>query len=95
MGGTAQTQKAGAPLCAKYGIYAASRMLRHANIRVTAQHYLGTKERTPIGLGNLLAMPDNVTPIARSGPGNRAAIVFFISVMSKSSCFRNGAAHRD
>ena len=35
-----------------YGIYAASRMLRHVNIRVTAQHYLDTKERTPIGLGN-------------------------------------------
>jgi len=53
----------GSQLCAKYGIYAASRMLRHADIRVTAQHYLDTKERTPIGLGNLLAMPENVTPM--------------------------------
>jgi len=43
-------------------------MLRHANIRVTAQHYLCTKERTPIGLGNLLAMPDNVTPIRAKRP---------------------------
>jgi integrase len=57
----------GSQLCAKYGIYAASRMLRHADIRVTAQHYLDTKERTPIGLGNLLAMPGNVTPILQDG----------------------------
>jgi integrase len=60
----------GSQLCAKYGIYAASRMLRHADIRVTAQHYLDTKERTPIGLGNLLTMPENVTPIPRSSASN-------------------------
>jgi hypothetical protein len=65
----------GSQLCAKYGIYAASRMLRHADIRVTAQHYLDTKERTPIGLGNLLAMPDNVTPMPRSRASNRARTV--------------------
>jgi hypothetical protein len=62
----------GSQVCAKYGIYAASRMLRHADIRVTAQHYLDTKERTPIGLGNLLAMPDNVTPMPRSRSSNRS-----------------------
>lgn len=28
----------GSQLCAKYGIYAASRMLRHADIAITAQH---------------------------------------------------------
>jgi integrase len=66
----------GSQLCAKYGIYAASRMLRHADIRVTAQHYLDTKERTPIGFGNLLALPENVTPMspdrtARSGSEKR------------------------
>ena len=33
----------GSQLCAKYGIYAASRMLRHADIRITAQHYFDTK----------------------------------------------------
>jgi integrase len=65
----------GSQLCAKYGIYAASRMLRHADIRVTAQHYLDTKERTPIGLGNLLAIPENVTPMSRSGASNRARAV--------------------
>ncbi len=62
----------GSQLCAKYGIYAASRMLRHADIRVTAQHYLDTKERTPIGLGNLLTMPENVTPILAESRGSSA-----------------------
>src|SRR4029077_589518 len=61
----------GSQLCAKYGIYAASRMLRHADIRVTAQHYLDTKERVTIGMGNLLAMPKNVTPMPRTSPTNR------------------------
>jgi hypothetical protein len=56
----------GSQLCAKYGIYAASRMLRHADIRVTAQHYLDTKERTPIGFGNLLSLPENVTPMPQA-----------------------------
>ena len=51
----------GSQLCAKYGIYAASRMLRHADIAITAQHYLDPKERTTIGMGNLLGVPGNVT----------------------------------
>jgi integrase len=62
----------GSQLCAKYGIYAASRMLRHADIRVTAQHYLDTKERTPIGLGNLLTMSENVTPMQPSRSSDRS-----------------------
>ena len=53
----------GSQICAKAGIYAASRMLRHSDIRVTAQHYLDQKERVTIGMGNLLAMPKNVTPM--------------------------------
>jgi hypothetical protein len=53
----------GSQVCAKYGIYAASRMLRHADIAITAQHYLDQKERVTIGMGNLLSMPDNVTPM--------------------------------
>ena len=54
----------GSQVCAKYGIYAASRMLRHTDIRVTTEHYLDMKERTPIGLGNLLTLPDNVMPMS-------------------------------
>ena len=61
----------GSQICAKAGIYAASRMLRHSDIRVTAQHYLDQKERVTIGMGNLLAMPKNVTPMPRTSPTNR------------------------
>jgi len=61
----------GSQICAKAGIYAASRMLRHSDIRVTAQHYLDQKERVTIGMGNLLVMPKNVTQMPRIGAGNR------------------------
>jgi len=37
-----------------YGIYAASRALRHADIAITSQHYLDKKSRTAVGLGHLL-----------------------------------------
>ena len=50
----------GSQLCAKYGIYAASRMLRHSGIAITAEHYLDQKERVTFGMGDLLATPDNV-----------------------------------
>ena len=51
----------GSQLCAKYGIYAASRALRHADIAITAQHYVDQKERVTFGMGNLLLTPSNVT----------------------------------
>jgi hypothetical protein len=38
-------------------------MLRHVDIRITAQHYLDQKEPVTIGMGNLLALPQNVTPL--------------------------------
>jgi integrase len=53
----------GSQMCAKAGIYAASRMLRHADIAITAQHYVDQKERVTFGMGNLLVMPSNVTPM--------------------------------
>jgi integrase len=61
----------GSQLCAKAGIYVASRMLRHSDIAITAQHYLDQKERVTIGMGNLLAMPKNVTPMPRLSTANR------------------------
>ena len=64
----------GSQLCAKYGIYAASRMLRHTDIAITAQHYLDQKERVTFGMGNLLTMPKNVAPITRPADKRRAAI---------------------
>jgi integrase len=50
----------GSQLCAKYGIYAASRALRHSGIGITAEHYLDQKERVTFGMGDLLTTPDNV-----------------------------------
>jgi len=63
----------GSQLCAKYGIYAASRALRHADIAITAQHYVDQKERVTFGMGDLLTMPGNVTPMPH-GQGNRRAV---------------------
>lgn len=39
---------------ARAGLYAASRALRHADIAVTASHYLANKERVTVGLGAFL-----------------------------------------
>jgi integrase len=63
----------GSQLCAKYGIYAASRALRHADIAITAQHYVDQKERVTFGMGNLLVMPGNVTPMRQSDGATRSA----------------------
>jgi hypothetical protein len=38
----------------KFGIYAASRALRHSDITTSARHYVGKKERVTVGLGHLL-----------------------------------------
>jgi integrase len=55
----------GSQLCAKYGIYAASRMLRHSGIGITAEHYLDQKERVTVGFGHLLSVPANkIVPLA-------------------------------
>ena len=55
-------KEAGAIIATKSGIYAASRFLRHADIKVTAQHYADNKERIAIDLGALLPA-ENVIPI--------------------------------
>jgi hypothetical protein len=44
----------GSKICAQYGLFAASRALRHADIGTTASHYLDKQKRTSIGLGHLL-----------------------------------------
>ncbi len=54
-------KEAGSLICAKHGLFAASRFLRHADIAITAQHYAAQKERVTIGLGSMLARePSNV-----------------------------------
>jgi len=54
----------GSQVCNNYGIYAASRALRHADISITGQHYLDKRQPTPAGLGKFLSRPLNVTPLA-------------------------------
>jgi hypothetical protein len=41
-------------VCDKHGLYAASRALRHANVGITAAHYLDKKSRVTSGLGAVL-----------------------------------------
>lgn len=47
----------------KFGIYAASRALRHSDISTSTRHYVGKKERTTVGLGHLLAQPTTPKPV--------------------------------
>jgi integrase len=65
----------GSQVCAKHGIYAASRALRHADIAITSQHYLDRRESARAGLGSLLAKPPNVIELREThgGKGNRRA----------------------
>jgi integrase len=50
----------GSQICEQFGIYAASRALRHADIGITSQHYLDKKARITTGLGKLLSRQDPV-----------------------------------
>jgi integrase len=61
-------KEAGTLIYERFGIYAASRALRHSDIRITTQFYADHKERVSTGLGSLLTGEgepegDNVTPI--------------------------------
>ena len=44
----------GALVTTQHGIYAASRVLGHSDIRTTARHYADHTERISVGLGKLL-----------------------------------------
>jgi integrase len=50
-------KEAGSLVCQKAGLFAASRFLRHADVSITAQHYVVQKERITVGLGSLLTSP--------------------------------------
>lgn len=54
----------GSQMCAKHGIYAASRALRHADIAITSQHYLDHKRRATVGMGHLLTRNEKVIRMA-------------------------------
>ncbi|HWX15573.1 MAG TPA: tyrosine-type recombinase/integrase [Chthoniobacterales bacterium] len=56
----------GSQVCAKHGIYAASRALRHADIAITSQHYLDKRQRATVGLGALLVPPKNIISIEKA-----------------------------
>jgi integrase len=55
----------GALITAEHGIYAASRVLRHADLSTTAAHYTDLKTRPTIPVGEWL-IPDNVVPMKRN-----------------------------
>ncbi len=63
-------KEAGAIIATKSGIYAASRFLRHSDIKTTAQHYADNKERVAIDLGALLPA-ENVTNFPSSQTGTK------------------------
>jgi integrase len=55
----------GALITAEHGIYAASRVLRHADVSTTARHYTDLKTRPTIAVGDWLT-PQNVVLMKRS-----------------------------
>lgn len=57
----------GSRINARYGLFAASSMLRHADIKVTATHYMENKHRSVLGLGHLLTEENpTIVPIERT-----------------------------
>jgi hypothetical protein len=49
-----------------YGLTAAQEMLRHADIQVTAAHYVENKQRSVLGFGHLLTKDRMIIPIEES-----------------------------
>jgi integrase len=47
----------GSQLCQAHGIYAASRGLRHSDIKITSNFYTDSRARATVGLGHLLEAP--------------------------------------
>jgi integrase len=53
----------GSQINARYGLTAAQEMLRHANVAVTAAHYVENKQRSVLGFGHLLKNDRTIVPI--------------------------------
>jgi len=47
-------KEAGSLICGTLGLYAASRFLRHGDVRITAEHYIDKKGHVTVGMGSLL-----------------------------------------
>jgi integrase len=60
-------KEAGSLIATRKGIFAASRFLRHSDIKVTASYYADIKERVSIDLGELLP-PASVLPFTLPSP---------------------------
>jgi integrase len=57
----------GSQINARFGLVAAQRMLRHAQVAVTAAHYVEIKQRPVLGFGHLLKDGEHtIVPIKRS-----------------------------
>jgi integrase len=54
----------GSQINARYGLTAAQEMLRHADVAVTAAHYVENKQRSVLGFGHLLKNERTIIPIA-------------------------------
>ena len=54
-GGNDARPECGAVIANSMGIFAASRALRHSDIRVTSQYYADKKVRITTGLGSILS----------------------------------------
>ena len=65
----------GAMIATKHGIYAASQMLRHSDIKTTARHYSDQKERQIIEVGSWLTPEEGIIPFpsGQSDPKKPAA----------------------
>ena len=61
----------GSQICARHGLYAASYALRHADVTVTAQHYLDKRQRATAGLGKFLATASNIVKLQPSSIASR------------------------
>ena len=59
----------GALVTAEHGIYAASRVLRHADVSTTARHYSDLKTRPVVNVGAWL-LPENVTRMEGGAPSD-------------------------
>jgi integrase len=57
----------GSQINARYGLTAAQEMLRHANVAVTAAHYVENKHRSVLGFGHLLKGDRTIVPIGDVG----------------------------
>lgn len=60
----------GSVICREFGLYAASRVLRHSNITTTADFYLDRGSRVSFGLGALLEeeeKPENIEEMKKAG----------------------------